>query len=238
RASADQAALDAEAAHAAADAAEAAASDARQAAEQADRDATAAEEAAKDAQKYADSAQQAAEEAEAEQANKSISDGAGTGIGGVFYVVDEKASKLISGDQIGECPTDLLNGCTATYTLHMDVVADFYLCTDAQALATAEGCPKKSWQYLETQTLKDSQSTWTHHFSSWDIIRLGWQNLFGDTLGSILYAVVLGDFESCLHGSASGCAWTAAMFVPLGKPLGLIADGVRALDAAARTGLG
>ncbi|MEU7147226.1 nucleic acid/nucleotide deaminase domain-containing protein [Streptomyces sp. NPDC045456] len=239
RAAADAAALDAEAAHAAADAAEQAARDARAAADRADADATAAEEAAKDAQRYADSAQDAADEAERKQANKQVSTGAGTGVGGVFYVIDESASKLISADQIGECPANApLVGCNATYTLHMDVVADFYLCTDANALATAAGCPKKAWRYVDRQTFKNQTSQWNHHFSGSDILRLGWQNLFGDALGTVLYEVILGDFVRCLHGSSSSCAWALAMFAPVGKPLGALADGIRALDASARTGIG
>ncbi|MFK8845022.1 nucleic acid/nucleotide deaminase domain-containing protein [Streptomyces sp. Ac-502] len=239
RASADEAALDAEAARKAADAAEQAAHEAREAANRADADATAAEEAAKEAKSYAESAQKAADEAGRKQANQQVSTGAGTGVGGVFYVIDESASKLISADQVGECPANApLVGCNATYTLHMDVVADFYLCTDTSALATAEGCPKNAWRYLDRQTFKNQTSQWSHHFSGTDILRLGWQNLFGDVLGTVLYEVILGDFVRCLHGSTSSCAWAAAMFAPVGKPLAAIADGIRALDASAKTGIG
>ncbi|ANZ20182.1 hypothetical protein SNOUR_34770 [Streptomyces noursei ATCC 11455] len=239
RASADQAALDAEAARQAADAAERAANEAREAANRADADATAAEAAAKEAQTYAEDAQGAADKAERKEANQNIADGAGTGVGGVFYVIDENASKLISAEQLGECPANApLIGCNATYTIHVDIVADFYLCTEESALATAQGCPKKAWRYLDRKTFKNQTSEWSHHFSGSDIIRLGWQNLFGDVLGTVLYQVILGDVTKCLHGSKSGCAWTLAMFAPVGKPLGALAEGIRALDASAKTGVG
>ncbi|WP_275461406.1 nucleic acid/nucleotide deaminase domain-containing protein [Streptomyces noursei] len=237
RNSADEAALDAEAARQAADTAEQAANEARAAANRADADAT--EEAAKEAQTYAEDAQDAADRTERKQANQNVASGAGTGVGGVFYIIDESASKLISAEQIGECPANApLIGCNATYTLHMDVVADFYLCTDATALATAEGCPKNAWRYLDSKTFTNQTSQWSHHFSGSDILRLGWQNLFGDVLGTILYQVILGDFVECLHGSTSSCAWTMAMFAPIGKPLGALAEGIRALDASAKTGIG
>lgn len=242
RASADQAALDAEAARKAASDAEQAAKDARAAADRADAAATEAEQAAKDAAKYAQEAQEAAERAENAQANKQVQAGGATGIGGVFYVIDPEASTLVSAKQVGECPTNApLVGCTATYELVMDVVADFYLCTDADALATAEGCPKKSWQYLDRQTIKGDPGkpvSWTHHFSAEDILRAGWQSLFGDKLGAFLFEIVLGDAIRCFHGDGSSCAWTAAVFLPVGKPLELLANAVKALDAAVKTGIG
>ncbi|MFF8448026.1 RICIN domain-containing protein [Streptomyces leeuwenhoekii] len=241
RDSADQAALDAEAAHAAAAEAEQAAKDAREAADHAAAEAAAAEEAAKDAQQYAESAQQAAEEADREQANQQISTGTGTGIGigNVFYVVDEKKTTFVSAKQIGTCPSNApLVGCDARYELHVDLVADFYLCTDENALATSQGCPKGAWLWLDETTLKDQTTEWSHHFSGSEIIKIGWQNLFGETLGGILYTLILGDAIECFHGSKTACAWTAVMFIPLSKPLAALSDAIKALDAAARTGIG
>jgi hypothetical protein len=240
RDSADQAALDAEAARTAATAAEEAAKDARAAANRADAAATEAEEAAKDAQKYAEEAQEAATRAEQKEANKEVSTGAGTGIGGVFYVVDEEKSKVLSAKQIGECPANApLVGCHATYEVTVELVADFYLCTETDALATPEGCPKSAWHYLDTKTISpDEPAEWSHFFSGRDILKLGWQSLFGDTLGAVLFEVVIGDFIDCFHGSKSSCAWAAAIFLPVAKPLAAISTSVKALDAAIKTGIG
>ncbi|EFL32711.1 predicted protein [Streptomyces viridochromogenes DSM 40736] len=240
RDSADQAALDAEAARSAAAAAEEAAKDARAAANRADAAATEAEEAAKDAEKYAKEAQEAATRAEQAGANKQVSTGAGTGVGGVFYVVDEEKSKVLSAKQIGECPSNApLVGCNARYEVTVELVADFYLCTETDALATPEGCPKSAWHYLDTKTIRpDDAVEWSHFFSGRDILKLGWQSLFGDTLGAVLFQIVVGDFIDCFHGSKSSCAWAAAMFLPIAKPLAAISDSVRALDAALKTGIG
>lgn len=239
RDSADQAALDASAARAAASQAEQDAKDARAAADRADAAATEAEEAAKDADKYAKEAQEAADRTEREQANEQIATGAGTGVAGVFYVIDEKTTKIESAKQIGECPANApLVGCDATYTVTGTVKADFYLCTDSDALATPKGCPKAAWKWLDSKTIPFNDVEWSHHFSGPQIIEIGWQNLFGETLGSILYHVILGDAVKCFQGSKTACAWTAAMFLPLNKPLAALSDAIKALDAAARTGIG
>ncbi|MEU0086810.1 Hint domain-containing protein, partial [Streptomyces sp. NPDC006274] len=52
-----------------------------------------------------------------------------------------------------------------------------------------------------------------------------------------LKAVLVQDFVDCWHGSASGCAWAASNFIP-GKALGKVFEGIRALDAAMKTGVG
>ncbi|WP_455711519.1 RICIN domain-containing protein [Streptomyces luteogriseus] len=240
RDSADQAALDAEAARTAASEAEQAAKDARAAANRADAAATEAEEAAKDAERYAKEAQEAATRAEQKEANKQVSTGAGTGVGGVLYVVDEEKSKVLSAKQIGECPANApLVGCDATYAVTVELVADFYLCTESDALATPEGCPKSAWHYLDTKTIRpDEPVEWNHFFSGRDILKLGWQSLFGETLGEVLFQIVIGDFIDCFHGSKSSCAWAAAMFLPVAKPLAAITNSVKALDAAIKTGIG
>ncbi|MFD9005192.1 ricin-type beta-trefoil lectin domain protein [Streptomyces sp. NPDC059582] len=235
RSSADQAALDASAARAAAAEAEQAATDARAAATRADAEATAAEEAAKDAQKYADSAQQAADQAERNDANKQVQTGAGTGVGGVFYIID-KMTEAAPGKQLNPCDYTL-QGCTVTYELHLDVTVSYYFCENPDVPATQSGCPPEDTVFLKTEVLKNQKQEWTHHFTAGDITRLGWQALFGDTLGAVLYEVVLGDAVRCYHGDAAGCAWFASNFIP-GKVFEKAAEFLRALDAAMKTGVG
>jgi hypothetical protein len=237
RNSADQAALDAEAARSAAAQAEQDAKDARTAADNAAAAATEAEQAAKDADAYAKEAQATAERTEQEAANKQVSTGAGTGTGGVFYVIDEDKSEILSGKQTKNC-TLTFQGCDVSYKVDAKLVVDFYLCTDDNALATATGCPKAAWQWLHRKTVTAKDVDWDHHFTAGQITRLGWQALFGDTLGSVLYEVILGDAIKCFHGSKTACAWAAAMFVPLEKPLAALADAVKAVDASMRTGIG
>ncbi|WP_455567941.1 ricin-type beta-trefoil lectin domain protein [Streptomyces cellulosae] len=235
RASADQAALDAQAARDAAAAAEQSAKDARAAADRADVAATEAEEAAKDAQKYAESAQQAADEAERKEANQQVASGAGTGVGGVFYIVD-KITEAGPTKQLNACDY-VPQGCTVTYELHIDITISYYFCANPEVPATETGCPKSDTIFLKTETLKDQTREWTHHFSFGDITRIGWQNLFGEKLGSVLYEIVLGDAARCYHGDKSSCAWFASNFIP-GKVFEKVAEGIRALDAAMKTGIG
>ncbi|MEU2713121.1 nucleic acid/nucleotide deaminase domain-containing protein [Streptomyces sp. NPDC007205] len=240
RNSADQAALDAQAAHQAADQASQDAKDARAAADRADKDATDAEQYAKDADKYAQEAQEAADNAAKEQANQELSKGSTTGIPGVFAVPDQSTVEIVSSQQIGQCPSNaVLVGCDATYNLVVDYEADFYLCTDDNAQATADGCPKPSWQYLQRSTLKNVKiDNWQHHFSGEDIARAGWETLFGEKAGSLLFSFFAEDMLKCFHGSASGCAWAYATYFPVGGALSDISKAVKALDAAARTGIG
>ncbi|MEU5047282.1 ricin-type beta-trefoil lectin domain protein [Streptomyces griseorubiginosus] len=212
RSSADQAALDAEAARTAAAAAEQSAKDARAAADRADAEATAAEQAAKDAQKYAESAQQAAEEAANKEANNQVTSGAVTGVDRAFYVVD-KITEAGPAKQLNTCDY-VPQGCTVTYELHVDVAVSYYYCTDPDVPATQSGCPDPDTLYLGSDTLRDQKQEWTHHFSFGDITRIGWQNLFGEKAGAVLYEIVLGDVARCYHGDKSSCAWAAAMFVP------------------------
>ncbi|WP_405878135.1 MULTISPECIES: RICIN domain-containing protein [unclassified Streptomyces] len=237
RDSADAAELDASAARTAAAQATQDAKDARAAADRADAAASEAEQAAKDADKYAKEAQVTADRTEQEAANKQVSTGAGTGSGGVFYVIDEEKSEILSGKQTKNCALTV-QGCDVAYKVNAKLVVDFYLCTDDSALATATGCPKAAWQWLSRKTVTAEDVDWEHHFTAGQITRLGWQNLFGDTLGSVLYEVILGDAIKCFHGSKTACAWTAAMFVPLEKPLAALADAVKAVDASLRTGIG
>ncbi|MFG2479562.1 ricin-type beta-trefoil lectin domain protein [Streptomyces fagopyri] len=242
RDSADAAELDASAARSAATQAEQDAKDARAAATRADTVATAAEQAAKDADKYAKEAQEAADRAERAEANKEASKGSGTGIPGVFAVPDESTVEIVSSKQIGTCPgmpEAAIRGCDTAYDLVVTYEADFYLCTDKNAQATADGCPKSAWQFLQRTTLKNIKiDNWQHHFSGKEIVRVGWQSLFGDVPGAILFSFFAEEMMDCLHGKASGCAWAYATYVPVEGVLSEISTALKALDAAARTGIG
>ncbi|MBB5932129.1 ricin-type beta-trefoil lectin domain protein [Streptomyces echinatus] len=242
RDSADAAELDAQAARSAASQAEQDAKDARAAATRADAAATEAEQAAKDAAKYAQEAQEAADRAEKATADKQRSQGAGTGIPGVFAVPDESTVKIVSSKQIGTCPgmpEAAFQGCDAQYDLVVTYEADFYLCINGQAEVTADDCPKSAWQFLQRETLKDVEiDGWKHKFSGKDIMRAGWQSLFGDVAGSILFAFFAEDLMDCWHGDKTACAWSIATYAPVENLLAPIARAVKALDAAARTGIG
>ncbi|MFJ3231621.1 RICIN domain-containing protein [Streptomyces sp. NPDC086787] len=242
RASADQAELDAQAARAAASQAEQDAKDARAAATRADAAATEAEQAAKDADKYAKEAQQAATETEAAEANKAASQGDGTGIPGVFSVPDQSTVEIVSSKQIGKCPgmpEAAFNGCNATYDLVVTYEADFYLCTDDKAQATAEGCPKAAWQFLQRATLKNVKiEGWTHKFTGEQIVEAGWQGLFGEKAGAILFEFFAADLLKCWHGNKTACAMSIVTYVPVESFLAPIARAVKGLTAAAIKGIG
>ncbi|WP_328339692.1 RICIN domain-containing protein [Streptomyces violaceus] len=231
RDSADQAALDAEAARTAASQAEEAAKDARAAANRADDAATEAEEAAKDAQKYADEAQKAAESAERKEANKQISSGSGTGIGGMFYVVNEDSVEVTDAKQQNPCVIEIgFEGCTVTFLVTFNATVDFFLCTNPDVPATASGCPASDTVLLDTQPFKALKKEVTQSFSKLDLIQQ-------TVVYKILKAVLVQDFVDCWHGSVSGCSWAASNFIP-GKAFGKVAEAIRALDAAMHTGVG
>ncbi|MEU7280599.1 RICIN domain-containing protein [Streptomyces sp. NPDC045431] len=230
RDSADQAALDAQAARAAAAAAEQAAKDARAAATRADQAATEAEQAAKDADKYAKEAQEAYESAERKKANEQVATGAGTGIGGMFYVVDDKSLEITDAKQQNDCVITVgFEGCEVTYLVTFDVNVDFFLCTNPDVPATASGCPSEDTLPLGTEPFKGLKKEVTEYFSKLDIIKQ-------TVVYQILKAVLVQDFLDCWHGSASGCAWAASNFIP-GKAFDKVADAIRALDAAMNTGV-
>lgn len=231
RDSADQAALDAQGARDAAAAAEQSARDARAAADRADAEATAAEEAAKDAQKYAESAQQAAESAERKQANQQVSTGAGTGVGGTWYVVDEGSIEITDAKQKNDCVIEIgFEGCTVTFTVTFSAVVDFYLCTSPDVPASAGGCPAQDTLLIESKRIPGLKKEITDHFTKWELIE--------QTLTyKIIRAVLVQDFVDCWHGSAGGCAWALSNFIP-GKAFGKVFEGIRALDAAMKTGVG
>ena len=240
RASADQAELDASAARQAAADAEQAATNARAAADQAAEDAAAAEKAAADAQAAAESAQQAAELAGKEEANKAVVTGTVTGAERTFYVVD-KIAEAGPAKQLNDC-VYTLQGCTVTYELHLDITVSYYYCLNLDVPATESGCPKQDTLYLGTEKLKDQTNNWTHHFTFEEITKLGWQSLFGDKVGAVLYELVLGDAFRCYHGDKSSCAWAATILVPESVATKLanavkLADGLRRLSRPERTRL-
>ncbi|MEU2906384.1 RICIN domain-containing protein [Streptomyces globisporus] len=231
RSSADAAALDAQAARDAAAAAEQAAKDARAAATRADTAATLAEEAAKDAQKYAESAQEAAESAERKEANQQVSSGAGTGIGGTWYVVDESTVEVTDAKQLNDCVIDVgFEGCTVTFTVTFNATVDFFLCTDPDVPASATGCPQADTVLVRSEPFTGLKKDVTNYFSKLDLIQQ-------TVVYRILKTVLIQDFVDCWHGSVSGCAWAASNFVP-GKAFAKIAEAINALDAALKTGIG
>ena len=231
RSAADQAALDATAARAAATEAEQAATAARAAADRADTAATEAEQAAKDADKYATEAQEAADSAERKKANEQVGAGAGTGVGGTFYVVDEDTVEITDAKQHEPCEIKPgFEGCTVTFTVTFKATVDFYLCTNPDVPATAAGCPSEDTVPLDRKTFTGLKKDVTRSFSKLEIIQQ-------TVVYQILKAVLVQDFLDCWHGSASGCAWAASNFIP-GKAFEKAAELIRALDAAMNTGVG
>ncbi|MET9480691.1 polymorphic toxin type 27 domain-containing protein [Streptomyces sp. NPDC006638] len=246
RTSADAAALDADAARAAAARAEESASAARAAAERADAAATAAEEAAKDAQKYAESAQEAATRAE-NAANTgqieagTVPDDAGGLIGGVFYVVDHI-------EQVGEPKvirkTEGCDGwfdqlfydgdCTMTQKIGYKADLDLYLCTTE---VWENSCFSGDTLYLGEQKTDTVYTEVTHTITiaeyqqGVDPVDI----LFGSWIRCAQKLTPGGE-----NGSWGGCAWAVVDVASLfaGKIIRPIADAVRAMDGAARTGIG
>ncbi|MEU0372368.1 ricin-type beta-trefoil lectin domain protein [Streptomyces sp. NPDC006283] len=231
RDSADQAALDAQAARDAATAAEQSAKDARAAADRAATAATEAEQAAKDALKYAKEAQKAAEEAARNAANKQVSTGAGTGVGGTWYVVDEDSIEITDAKQHEPCVITVgFEGCTTTFTVTFSAVVDFFLCTNPETTASAGACPPQDTLLIESKRIPGLKKDVTRYFTKLELIQ--------QTLAyKLIKAVLVQDFVDCWHGSAGACAWAASNFIP-GKAFGKVFEGIRALDAAMKTGVG
>ncbi|WP_435866949.1 ricin-type beta-trefoil lectin domain protein [Streptomyces xanthochromogenes] len=231
RTAADQAALDATAAHAAADQATQDAKDARAAADRANTAATEAEQAAKEADKFAKEAQDAADKTQQQKSNQQVSSGAGTGIGGVWFVVDEDSVEITDTKQETPCNIDVgFGGCSVTFTVTFNATVDYFLCTNPDVPATAAGCPSENTLLLESNAFKGLKKEVTRTFTKLQLI----QESFAY---KILKAALVQDFIDCYHGSVSGCAWALSNFIP-GKVFEKLAEGVRALDAAMKTGIG
>ncbi|MFJ3303528.1 ricin-type beta-trefoil lectin domain protein [Streptomyces sp. NPDC086549] len=247
RASADQAELDAAAARSAAVQAEQDAKDARAAATRADAAATEAEQAAKDADKYAKEAQEAAARAEQKENGKQID--AGTvvdekgSIGNMFYVVDH-IEKVGNPEVVKK--TDGCDGvidklfykgdCTITAKIRYKAILDLYLCTAQDLNLKKFTCPSSATQYLGEYPTKELSQEVTHTIT----IAEYQQNI--DPID-----ILFGSWIRCAQkltpggegGSWGGCAWASLDVASLfaGKILRPIADAVRAVDAAARTGI-
>ncbi|WP_189149670.1 polymorphic toxin type 27 domain-containing protein [Streptomyces lacrimifluminis] len=246
RTSADAAALDAAAARAAAAQAEESASQARAAAERADAAATAAEEAAKDAQKYAESAQEAATQAEnagntGQIESGTVPDEAGGLIGGVFYVVDhiEKVGepKVLKKSEGCDGWWDQLfydGDCTMTEKIGYKADLDLYLC---RTEVWENSCYSGDTVYLgEHKT--DTQYTEVTHTITIAEYQEGVDPvdiLFGSWIRCAQKLTPGGE-----NGSWGGCAWAVVDVASLfaGKIIRPIADAVRAMDGAVRTGIG
>ncbi|MFC7220795.1 nucleic acid/nucleotide deaminase domain-containing protein [Streptomyces polyrhachis] len=246
RASADQAALDAAAARTAASQADQAAADARAAADRADVAATAAEEAAKQAQEYAESAQQAAEAAENAGNAKQIETGTvldenGISIKGLFYVVkhieqvgDTQVLSKTSGCD-GWWNHLVYDGdCTINAKIGYKADLDLYLCTTD---VIANTCPSDVTVYLGEHTTGTLYNEVEH------TITIAEYQKDIDPVD-----ILFGSWIRCFHkltpatdgGSWGGCGWALVDVATLlaGKVLRPIADAVRAIDAAAKTGIG
>ncbi|MFB9534765.1 MULTISPECIES: RICIN domain-containing protein [Streptomyces] len=240
RDSADQAALDAEAARTAASQAEQAAKDARAAANRADAAATEAEEAAKDAERYAKEAQEAASRTEAANKNSSIRTGASAGgIGNVFYV--DRIEVIGDPEDVKKenCSVIIHTGdCKITATIRYKAEIDVYLCTALDLPATQAGCPEWETLFLGTQPVKEQKSRVTKTVSMVE---------FNSGIDPV--DILLGHWIDCAQkvapggesGSWGGCGWAAFDVGTLifgGKITRAVVDGIRALDASLRTGIG
>ncbi|MFF5784564.1 ricin-type beta-trefoil lectin domain protein [Streptomyces sp. NPDC012693] len=249
RDSADQAALDAQAARQAAAAAEQSAKDARAAADRAAVAATEAEQAAKDAAAYAKEAQEAADRAEKAAKAQQIGTGTvvdelGGSIGNMFYVVDRIEN---IGDPQTVRKTEGCDGwidklfytgnCTITSKFRFKAYLDLYLCSTPELNPTKATCPAGATTYLGEYPTKELSQEVTHtitiaeYQSNVDPVDI----LFGSWIRCVQKIAPGGE-----NGSWGGCAWAAVDVVTLfaGKALRPIADAVRAVDAAARTGIG
>ncbi|MFF4647395.1 ricin-type beta-trefoil lectin domain protein [Streptomyces sp. NPDC001389] len=249
RGSADQAALDATAARNAAAQAEKDATAARSAADRANTAATEAEQAAKDADKYAKEAQESADRAEkaakAQQIGTgTVPDGSGGSIGKMFYVVDHtenigKPETLKKTDGCEGWFNKLFyrGDCTMTVKIRYKAYLDLYLCT-AEVLDPKKGtCPPDDTVYLGQYPTDELSQEITHtitmaeYQASVDPVDI----LFGSWIKCAQKIAPGGE-----NGSWGGCAWAAVDVALLfsGKILRPIAEGITALDAAMRTGIG
>ncbi|UXY32704.1 RICIN domain-containing protein [Streptomyces sp. HUAS TT20] len=253
RDSADTAELDAAAARSAAAQAEQDAKDARAAATRADTAATEAEQAAKDADKYAKEAQQAATETQNKENGKQVQtgtilDSAGH-IGNVFYVVDHyenvgepKTLSKTSACDDWKSRIVYTGDCTVTAKITYKAILNLYLCTAEDLNPAYNICPSESAVYLGQQPSEEMTKEVTHtitlaefnaNIDPIDILFGSWIDC-GKKIGSILKITSGGG------GNWGGCGWAALDVASLfaGKAVRPIADAVRAVDAAMRTGIG
>ncbi|WP_277752735.1 RICIN domain-containing protein [Streptomyces sp. L2] len=252
RDSADTAELDASAARTAAAQAQQDAKDARSAADRADTAATEAEQAAKDANKYAKEAQDAATETQNKGNGKQIQtgtilDSAGH-IGNVFYVVDHyenvgepKTLSKTSACDDWKSRIAYKGNCTVTAKITYKAILNLYLCTGEDLNPAYNLCPSESAVYLGQQPSEEMTKEVTHTITiaefnadidPTDILFGSWIDC-GKKIGSMLRISGGG-------GNWGGCGWAAFDVASLlaGKAVRPIAEAVRAVDAAMRTGIG
>ncbi|WP_188272740.1 RICIN domain-containing protein [Streptomyces sp. CBMA152] len=238
RESADQAALDAAAARDAADQAAQAAKDAQAAADRANTAATEAEQAAKDAAKAAKDAQDAAQRAETKEKNTQISTGAGS-IGGVFFKTKLEPVGEPENVKKDNCNVIIHTGdCIITATITSKVFVDLFLCTNPDIPDAQSGCLASDTLFLASQELKPQTQEVTYTIT---------QQEFNHAIGKGLIKALTEDFTGCWDkitgggGSLGNCGWAAFDITSLvfgNVAIKAIADGVKAVDAAARTGIG
>lgn len=222
---------DAASARAAATKAEEDAASARDTATQAETDATAAEEASEGAWDAANEAQEAADRTEKADNTEQITQGATTGIGGVWQVLDHieyiGEPKNVVKDNCN--PIVHVGNCTITADITYKSHADVFMCL-ASPESYSGSCPNADTIYLgtdvsEVQTRRMSQTLTMVEFNS----------------GIDPIDVLLGDFIGCAKlinpftagGSWGDCAWIVG-FIVIGALFKAGKAAVTAMDAAAR----
>ncbi|WP_405938903.1 hypothetical protein OG338_21720 [Streptomyces sp. NBC_00726] len=226
---------DAASARAAATKAEEDAASARDTATQAETDATAAEKAAEGAWDAANEAQEAADRTEKEVSNEQIAEGATTGIGGVWQVLDHMEfigePKNVVKDNcnpiihVGDCTIT----ATVTYRQHYDV----FMCLAEQG-TYAGSCPDVDTVYLGRDVSDPKTEEMSYTLTMVE---------FNSGIDPI--DIMLGDFIGCAKkinpfvsgGTWGDCAWVVGFFVA-GALFKAASTAVTALDGAAKTGIG
>ncbi|MFE2281035.1 nucleic acid/nucleotide deaminase domain-containing protein [Streptomyces sp. NPDC059454] len=162
----------------------------------------------------------------------------------MFYVVDH-VEKV--GDPQVVRKTDGCDGwidklfydgdCTITSKIRFKAVLDLYMCTAEDLNPSQFTCPSGSTVYLGEHPTKELSTEVTHTITIAE---------YQEDIGPA--DILFGSWIKCAQkitpggadGSWGGCAWAtvdvAALFA--GKILRPIADAVKAVDAAARTGIG
>ncbi|WP_328695568.1 polymorphic toxin type 27 domain-containing protein [Streptomyces sp. NBC_00342] len=237
-AAADSAATEAEhdaaSARATATKAEEDAASARSTATKAETDATAAEKASEGAWDAANEAQEAADRTEKADNAEQINQGATTGIGGVWQVLDHMEfigePKNVVKDNCN--PIIHIGNCTitadVTYKSHYDV----FMCLAGQDTYSGS-CPDADTIYLGTDVSKAKTEEMSHTLTMVE---------FNSGIDPI--DILLGDFIGCAKklnpfapgGSWGDCAWVAGMFVA-GALFKAASAAATALDASLKTGI-
>ncbi|MEU8629325.1 nucleic acid/nucleotide deaminase domain-containing protein, partial [Streptomyces sp. NPDC048669] len=226
---------DAASARTAATKAEDDAASARDTATRAETDATAAEKAAEGAWDAANEAQEAADRTEKADNTEQITQGATTGIGGVWEVLDHieyiGEPKNVVKDNCN--PIIHIGNCTITADITYKSHSDVFMCL-ASSDSYSGSCPDADTIYLgpevsDAQTERMSQTLTMVEFNS----------------GIDPIDILLGDFIGCAKlinpfmagGNWGDCAWVVGMFA-VGALFKAGKAAVTAMDAAARTGIG